>query len=154
VIVFRLGSGRYPANDGTGAGIYGGRWNHKGTPVIYPAQSRALCALEVLANAGELASDYVVTPIEVPDDLAVTMRSVDSLPTGWDSGQPTNASRAIGSNWVNALTSAVLMVPSAVIPQEYNYVLNPQHPDFYRITFLGAEPFRFDDRLGRAWQKR
>ena len=63
-----------------GAGIYGGRWNHKGTPVIYAAQSRALCALEVLANAGELACDYVVTLIEVPDDLALTTRSIDSLP--------------------------------------------------------------------------
>jgi len=133
-----------------GASIYGGRWNHKGTPVIYAAQSRALCALEVLANAGELASDYVVTPIEVPDDVAVTTRSIGTLPNAWDSGQPTNASRAIGSDWINALTSAVLVVPSAIIPQEYNYVLNPRHPDFSRMRFLRAEPFRFDDRLGRA----
>jgi RES domain-containing protein len=74
--IYRLGSSRYPQNDGLGASLYGGRWNHKGTPVIYGAASRALCALEVLANADELAADYVVTPIQIPDDLAVTHRSI------------------------------------------------------------------------------
>jgi RES domain-containing protein len=62
MIVYRLGSARYPANDGLGASLYGGRWNHKGTSVIYTAASRALCALEVLANADELGADYVITP--------------------------------------------------------------------------------------------
>jgi hypothetical protein len=69
MIVYRFASRRYPGNDGLGASLYGGRWNHKGTPVIYAAASRALCALEILANAGELASDYVVIPIDLPDAL-------------------------------------------------------------------------------------
>src|ERR1039457_2328738 len=75
MLIYRLGSGRYPPNDGLGASLYGGRWNHKGTPAIYAAASRALCALEVLANANELAGDYIATPIELPDDLAVTLPS-------------------------------------------------------------------------------
>jgi RES domain-containing protein len=154
MIVYRLGSERYPANDGSGASLYGGRWNHKGTPVIYTAGSRALCALEILANADELASDYVVTPIEVPDDLVVRMLSIEELPTNWDAGEPTNDTRTIGTDWANALTSAVLRTPSAVIPREYNYILNPRHPDFARIAFFSPEPFYFDDRLGRAWLRK
>jgi RES domain-containing protein len=90
MVVYRLGSARYTANEGLGASLYGGRWNRKGTPVIYTAASRALCALEVLANADELAGDYVVTPIELPEDLAVTTRSIGTLQPNWDARQPTN----------------------------------------------------------------
>jgi RES domain-containing protein len=141
-------------NDGLGASLYGGRWNHKGTPVIYSAASRALCALEVLANAGELSGDYVVTPIEFPDDLDVTRRSVESLPLSWDATEPTNETRDIGADWANGLATAVLIVPSAVIAREHNYLLNPRPPDFVRIRFFSPEPFRFDDRLGGAWLKK
>src|SRR5207237_5630241 len=122
--VFRLGSFRHPANEGLGASLYGGRWNHKGTAVIYTAASRALCALEVLAN--------------------------ETLPPGWDAGQPTNLTRDIGTDWAACAASAVLAVPSAVIPREFTYILNPRHPDFTKIRFLRQEPFYFDDRLGRV----
>lgn len=154
MIVYRLGSGRYPANDGLGASLYGGRWNHKGTPVIYTAASRALCALEILANADELADDYIVTPIEVPDDLRATTLSIETLPSNWDADQPIHDTAEIGTNWANSLASAVLTVPSAVIPREHNYILNPRHPEFSKIRFFSPEPFHFDDRLRRAWLKK
>lgn len=147
--VFRLGSRRFPANDGLGASLYGGRWNHKGTPVIYTAESRALCALEVLANADELADDYVATPIEEPDDLFVRVISIDNLPAGWDANEPLDATRDVGTNWAKELATVVLSVPSAVIPRERKYLLNPAHPDFARIRFHSPEPFYFDNRLGR-----
>jgi RES domain-containing protein len=99
MIVYRLGSARYPANDGSGASRYGGRWNHKGTPVTYTSASRALCALEVLANADELVADYVVTQIELPDDLPVTTRSIETLPPSWDAGEPADLTRDIGTEW-------------------------------------------------------
>src|SRR5262245_11793141 len=123
MILYRLGSRRYPANDGLGASLYGGRWNHKGTPVIYAAASRALCALEVLSNSDELAGDYVVTPIEIPDDLASTTLSIETLPSGWDASRAINETADIGSRWANSLTTAILVVPSAVIPREQNYIL-------------------------------
>lgn len=85
MLVFRLSSRRYRANDGLGASLYGGRWNHKGTAVIYAAESRALCALEILANADELADDYIATPIEIPEDIAFTVVSVADLPAEWNS---------------------------------------------------------------------
>jgi RES domain-containing protein len=153
MVVYRLGSARYPANEGLGASLYGGRWNRKGTPVIYTAASRALCALEVLANAEELAGDYVITPIEMPYDLAATTRSIGTLPAKWDARQPTDDTRDIGTRWANGLKSAVLEVPSTVIPREYNYILNPRHPDFPKIRFFTPEPFYFDNRLDRAWRK-
>src|SRR6266545_8042794 len=103
MLVYRLASGRYPANDGFGASLYGGRWNHKGTPVIYAAASRALCALEVLANANELAVDYFVTPIEVPDDLGTRTVSIDSLPLNWDAAQATRDTADIGTAWAKNL---------------------------------------------------
>jgi len=149
VRVFRLGSRRFPANDGLGASLYGGRWNHKGTPVIYTAESRALCALEVLANADELADDYVATPIEEPDDLFVRVISIDNLPAGWDANEPLDATRDVGTNWAKELATVVLSVPSAVIPRERKYLLNPAHPDFARFRFHSPEPFYFDNRLGR-----
>jgi RES domain-containing protein len=152
--LYRLGSSRYPANDGLGASLYGGRWNQKGTPVIYAAASRALCALEILANASELASDYAVTPIELPDDVPLITLSAGDLPSGWNAAQPMTETAEIGAAWVQALGSAILVVPSAIIAQEQNYVLNPRHSDFSRLRFLPPEPFSFDDRLRRAWHKR
>jgi RES domain-containing protein len=133
-----------------GAKLYGGRWNRKGTAVVYTSESRALCALEVLANADELAGDYVATPIEIPDDIAVTVIPISDLPPGWNASPPIDATRQIGTNWAVGLRAAVLSVPSAVIPQERNYIFNPAHPDFQRIRFFDPEPFYFDDRLGRA----
>ena len=149
MIVYRIGSGRHPANDGVGASIYGGRWNHKGTPVIYTAASRALCALEVLVNADELADDYISIEIEIPDDLGCTSMEIPDLPLGWDANPSIGATRDIGSDWARSNSTPVLSVPSAVIPRERNYLLNPAHPEFQRIHFSAPEPFYFDDRLGR-----
>jgi RES domain-containing protein len=136
-----------------GASLYGGRWNHKGTPLIYSAESRALCALEVIVNADELAEDYISISIEIPDALSITSKSDADLPTGWDSNPGMAETRDIRTDWAKGLTIAVLSVPSAVIPRERNYILNPAHPDFVRIQFSSPEPFYFDDRLGRAWLK-
>ncbi len=154
MIVFRLTSRRHLANDGFGASRYGGRWNHKDTAVIYTAESRALCALEILVNSDELAGDYVAIPIEVPDEIAVQAISTDDLPEGWDASAATDVTRDIGTNWASGLATAVLSVPSAVIPQERNYILNPAHPDFSRIVFASPEPFDFDDRLTRERKRR
>lgn len=154
MLIYRLGSSRYPANDGLGASLYGGRWNHKGTPVIYAAASRALCALEVLANANELADDYAVTPIELPDDIAIVTLSIHALPPGWNAAQTKTETADIGTAWAMRRESVVLLVPSAVIAQEGNYILNPRHSDFSRVRFLTSEPFHFDDRLRRAWLQR
>jgi RES domain-containing protein len=125
MILYRLGSRKYPSNDGSGASSYGGRWNHKGTQVIYAAESHALCALEVLAGSAQLGHDYVFTRIEVPDGLSIEEITVADLPSDWNAPEPVDATRTLGTAWANSLTTAVLCVPSAVIPREHNYLLNP-----------------------------
>jgi RES domain-containing protein len=146
--LYRLSSKRYPANDGNGASLYGGRWNHKGTALIYSAEIRALCALEILASADEFADDYVITPIEVPASVAIEVISVAQLPRGWNAPEPTDLTRDIGTRWAQAVRTAVLCVPSAVIPRELNYLLNPAHSDFSQIRFSDhPEAFFFDERL-------
>jgi len=94
-----------------GASLYGGRWNHKGTAVIYTADSRSLCALEILANADELADDYVATPIEVPNVLDVKVISLADLAPGWDANEATDVTRDIGTNWAKALRDCRALRP-------------------------------------------
>jgi RES domain-containing protein len=104
VTVYRICSSRYPANDGTGASLYGPqRWNHKGTRVVYSAESLALCALEVIVNVNELADDYVSISIELPSDLEITSLSVGDLPSGWDAYPSIDATREMGTNWAKGL---------------------------------------------------
>jgi RES domain-containing protein len=149
VLIHRIASLRYPVNDGQGAAKFGGRWNFKGTPIIYASESRALCALEILANKRELAGDYIAIPIEVPDDLRRTVLEVRDLPEHWDAAESTDATRELGTKWTAAVETAILEVPSAVIPRERTYLLNPRHADFVRIRFLAPESFRFDPRLAK-----
>ncbi len=147
MFVYRIGSNRYPANDGKGAARFGGRWNQKGVPLIYAAESRALCALEILAGSREFADDYISIPIEVPDDLPCRILTSAELPEGWDSAGHGNSTRELGTTWANSMETAILVVPSAVLPRERNYLINPRHPDFSRVAFHDAEPFFFDKRL-------
>lgn len=119
MLVFRIGNSRFPPNGGRGASLYLWRpWNHKGTAVLYAAEGRALCALEVLANADELANDYVVTAITIPEATPIIKLAPTDLPDGWDTGKPTRATRDIGTEWAKRLTTTVLAVFSAVIPRE------------------------------------
>lgn len=147
MLVYRIGSSRYPANDGKGAARFGGRWNQKGIPLIYAAESRALCALEILAGSREFADDYVSIPIEIPEDLPHRGLTAAELPEGWDSAEHADSTRVLGTTWANSMETAILVVPSAVLPRERNYLINPRHPDFSRIVFHDAEPFFFDRRL-------
>ncbi len=146
--IYRIGSPKFPAGDGQGAALYGGRWNEKGTPVIYCGASRALCALELLANAGRLASEYAIWTIDVPPRVRTLRMKLEELPLGWDSPEPGVFTRAFGTHWAKSLSGpAILEVPSAVLPFETNYVPNPRHPAFRHITFSDPVPFRCDPRL-------
>ena len=114
--------------------------------MVYSAESLALCALEVIVNVNDLADDYVSISIELRTDLEITSLSVADLPSGWDAYPSIDDTRDIGTNWARGLTTAVLSVPSAVIPRERNYLLNPAHPEFGRIRF--AAPSRFTSMTG------
>jgi len=145
MLIYRLGSSRYPTNT---AGGNAGRWNHRGTKVIYAASTISLCALEVLASRSRfIGADCISVPIEIPDDLNVRTLEPKDLPPNWTTYPHPMETRDMGTGWIDLAETAVLSVPSALIASERNYILNPSHPDFSRIRFGPALPFTFDARL-------
>jgi RES domain-containing protein len=145
--VYRIGDAKYPAHDGEGAKLFGGRWNHKGIPMIYCAEAASLCALEVLANGANVPAGMALVEIEIPDYLSIVSVQMDELPVGWDYSVPSSASKDMGTEWARRKISAVMSIPSVIIPRERNYLLNPLHHDFRQIRFGKPEPFVFDPRL-------
>jgi len=135
------------AFSGEGARLYGGRWNPKGVSIIYTAQTQALAVLEMMVQDEALAARYVMIPAQVPDALAIERIDARSLPAGWRSMRRLETLREIGAEWVRSRRSAVLAVPSAVIPAETNFLLNPVRPEFRRIRIGKPVPFRLDPRL-------
>jgi RES domain-containing protein len=146
-VCYRLHRGTYRANSGIGASLHGGRWNKQGTEVIYASESRALAALEIITKYKALPDDYLVTKISIPDNVAVETVNIRRLPAKWNAAQPKAATVRLGDEWVQGCRSAVLRVPSAVFADEWNYVLNPTHPDFPRIKFHKPKRLRIDPRL-------
>jgi RES domain-containing protein len=138
------------AFSGEGARLFGGRWNSKGTSIVYTAQSASLAALELLVHLQrqQLLEAYVVARVSFDEALAGAVEAV-ALPAGWQDDPPPPALRRIGDEWAAALRSAVLRVPSAVVEDEFNYLLNPAHPDFAGVAIDPFEPFRFDPRLAK-----
>ena len=142
--IWRLQSRAYPLINSEGAKRTGGRWNQPGTPVIYASETMALAALEVMVHHGGIPEDHVAIRIVIPDDLEI---GEINLPQGWQDLMPEAVTAEQGTNWALSMTTAVLRVRSATMSVSgFNYVLNPAHPEFARITF-SFEPVRFDPRL-------
>lgn len=137
---------------GEGAQLWGGRWNPPGLPVVYCSESLSLACLEMLVHADpeDLPSDLVAIPAEIPASVKTQRLEMETLPTNWREYPAPRALSAIGENWFKAREYAVLSAPSAVIPVERNYLLNPLHPDFHSIVVQRPAPFIFDHRLWRA----
>jgi RES domain-containing protein len=149
---WRIVKARHAANafDGEGARLEGGRWNSPGSPMVYTAGSAALAALEMLVHLGRSATlpAYVLIACSF-DETLVSRLDRSRLPAHWRSYPAPPELQLLGGEWLKRGTSAVLEVPSAVIPSEPNYLLNPRHRDFASITLSTPEPFEFDLRLLR-----
>ena len=148
--LWRLTKARYAttAFDGEGARLYGGRWNSPGRAAVYLAGSLALAALEILVHVKSQREleGYVKICVEVPDGLT---SDVGALPANWRRGRALDETRAVGDRWLGAGETLLLRLPSVVIPEESNYLLNPRHPDFGQLAIGEAESFLFDPRLKR-----
>jgi RES domain-containing protein len=128
--------------------LYGGRWTSSGRPAVYTAGGLALAALEVLVHLrsrNEL-NNYLKVRLEFEAVLVTTVR-IESLPPNWRQGRAPPETRAVGDGWLEAGTSPILRLPSVVISEEWNYVLNPLHAQFDQIQRGQPEPFIFDPRL-------
>jgi RES domain-containing protein len=148
VRVWRICRRRHRPFDGEGARLIGGRWNHPGTALVYTSGSLALATLELLVHVDtDLAPPgLVAVAAEVPDDLIEILDSA-KLPKNWRKYPAPEELKDLGTGWIKRGSSAVLAVPSAVVPSERNYLINPKHADFARIAIAPPVPFEFDPRL-------
>jgi len=147
MIVYRLSKGKYKDDiSGTGAEIYGGRWNNKGRKMLYTASSRALAMAEVAVHVplGKIPKNYFLISIEIPD-VAIARLNPD---LGKTKKFPSmEISQRMGDNFLKSNNKLILMAPSKVVPGDYNYLLNPLHKDFTKVKIVAIEAFEFDSRL-------
>ena len=138
------------AFDGEGARLYGGRWNSPGVAAVYASESRALATLEVLAGlqTNTPLTGFVLIPVEFEEALVVSVELVD-VPVDWRQSPPPPSTQRIGDEWIARAESAVLRVPSVLVPKESNYVLNPGHRDFSALRIGEPEPLSMDPRFLR-----
>ena len=148
MIVYRLSLREY-SEDLTGAGskLYGGRWNFIGTPVIYTTENISLAVLEILVRADKtnIPPDYMLMRIEIPETLSITSIAKSKLKKDWK--QDVDNTQFIGTEFAKTNQAVVLKVPSAVVDEEHNFILNPAHPDIKKIKIKQVMPFKFDKRF-------
>jgi len=153
VIVWRVCRERFsnPALDGEGARLYGGRWNLPGVRLVYTASSLSLAALELLVHVDheDAPDDLVSVRIDVPDDLRIDEWSVADLPRDWGGLPAPPVLQEMGAGWAKSRAAAVLRVPSAVVPVEFNCLINPAHPEAARVEARVTGRFVLDPRLLR-----
>jgi RES domain-containing protein len=149
MLLFRLSRRVHPPLDGEGARLYGGRWNSPGVAVVYAASHLSLAVLELLVHADPdtLPADLVSYAIDVPDDLPAERVEAGALPADWREVPDHPACRELGDAWARSARVPLLAVPSAVVPEETNWLLNPRHAAAARARVARVRPFAFDARL-------
>ncbi len=147
MIVYRFAAERYSYDiSGEGARLYGGRWNSKGLPVIYTSLAISLSLLEILvysASYDELL-DNVLIRIEVPQ-MEVPSVSASAMSRNWQTDP--YICQYLGNEFLLQKQSLLLKVPSAIVPEENNILINPLHPDFKKVKIISVKRFAFDGRL-------
>lgn len=155
--VWRIGTDTpaYEADDlsGAGAKATGGRWNPAGIAVVYTSQTRALACLETVVhlNGSGLPLNRYLVEMTVPGDIWANAQvtSEATLPVGWDAEPAGRTSIEFGTNWIRSGISALLLVPSVIVPEEFNVLINPQHPDSARIIARKTRKWLYDPRLNK-----
>jgi RES domain-containing protein len=149
VRLWRLTRRIHSALDGEGSRLFGGRWSPPGVPIVYSSATASLAALEYLVHLtmDQAPTDLVLIAIDVPARWPVETVQIGELPPDWRSYPAPEALALVGAAWARELRTPILAVPSAVVPHERNYLLNPRHVDFGQVTTAAAEPFLFDARL-------
>lgn len=147
--VWRLLTARFgkSAFTGDGARLYGGRWNRKGVPIVYTAGSQSLAMLEMLVQDEPLRARYLMISAMLPENMKIERITPDKLPVNWREPGAREHLQTMGNDWVRRGSSAVLRVPSVVIPDEKNYLLNLAHPAFSKIQIGKPNEFVTELRL-------
>ena len=150
--VWRLCRKKHAAFDGEGARTAGGRWNRRGAAVVYTSATLSLAVLEYFVNlpAAAAPADLVAVCAELPADIPMSFLDASDLPRGWRKYPAPDALADLGTRWLEDGKTAILVVPSAVLPQERNYLLNPAHPRFREIKTGKPEALSLDSRMWKG----
>lgn len=135
------------AFSGEGARLYGGRWNPKGVPMVYAAGNQSLAMLEMLVQDQPLRARYLMIEARIPNGVTIDRVRIGDLPSDWREIGARGKLQAIGAEWARKRSAAVLAVPSAIVPLESNYLLNPLHAAFKRIKIGKPSTVETDLRL-------
>lgn len=150
--VFRIAKASHIRDlSGSGARLYGGRWNRKGIPVIYASESRSLATVEYVVHVplSIVPKDLRIACLEIPDGIAPEEISIADLPSRWQDYPAPPELAEIGTQWALAKKQLLLRVPSAVVENEFNILINPVHPQIARVRISRVERFTLDKRLLR-----
>jgi RES domain-containing protein len=148
MLLYRITRNTY-TNDlsGTGARLYGGRWNNIGRAMVYTASSRSLAMLEALVHlpTAIIPDDFCLITIEAPEDIFVADTRL--FPPNWNAYPEPEILKRTGDFFLKQNQNLLMKVPSAIVKEEFNYLINPMHPNIAEVKILKTEPFTFDERL-------
>jgi len=150
MILYRLSKGEHHLDlSGKGAEIYGGRWNSKGVAMLYTSQSRALAFAEASIHipVGIVPKNYFLISISIPDTSGIFKLTETDMPADWRSYPHSNSTQMIGDQFIADSKFLIMQVPSAVVPGDYNFLINPNHSQIKNVTIVSVEPFEFDSRF-------
>jgi RES domain-containing protein len=152
VRVWRIAAAAHAAFDGEGARHYGSRWTPRGRRAVFASATLSLAVLErfVQTDPDLEPTDLVAVAADIADDVRIESIAAAGLPTNWRTYPPPPALTRIGERWLRESRTAVLSVPSVIVPHERNFIINPDHAEFARLVIRPPEPFSFDPRM---WKK-
>lgn len=148
MLVYRI-AGKVHAGDlsGTGAAMFGGRWNKKGSPVLYTGENKEIALLETIVHLPPMLSPELdILTIEIPDDSIFSIE-IEELPRNWKMYPAPVVLSEIGEQWIRDAKTIALRVPSCIIHTAHNYILNCRHPQYSKIKLIERKSFEFDSRL-------
>lgn len=149
--IYRITQKEYAEDlSGNGARLFGGRWNSEGFFALYASSSRSLALLETLAHTPAKMLDvrvYHLITLSVPDNIVTQKLSLKNLMPGWDAPDTRPFTKKIGDSFLTNKKELILEVPSVMMPEEINYVLNPLHKDMNQVKFVNKRRIYFDKRV-------
>jgi RES domain-containing protein len=150
MFLYRIANKKYLRDlSGLGAKQFGGRWNSIGTPMVYTSSSISLATLEILCHTSIqlIPNNFGVITIEIPETIEVNALTINELPLNWDIyPSPTNLAM-LGNDWIQSNSSLLLKVPSVIIKNEFNFLINPLHKDFNQLNIIAEADFDLDKRI-------
>ena len=150
--IFRISKNAYGDIKGNGGLYYPGRWHNAGQRIVYTAQNRSLAALESLVHLSKtqfLANGFIISTISIPENSSILSLSIDQLSEDWRNTLKISETRLLGDQFLLNNEFLIMKVPSAIIKDEFNFILNPEHPEFKNCSVINQQNFTFDSRFSQ-----